>query len=612
MTRADEPRRVITGTTARRRDGYVPIRDYAAIGDGRTVALVALDGSIDWLCLPNLDSPSVFGTLLDAERGGRFAMAPESPFEAERRYLPETNVLETTFRTAEGVARVIDAMTLPGDGLGPVRELARRIEGLSGTVSLAWSLEPRFRYGTSVPTLGWRSGHAVAQTGSDAVALSAWGAGAPEVGNGSTTGRFEAREGERALLALSTAHQEPLVFPTRGDVEDRVDRTISFWRDWAGKREYPGQWRDAVLRSALALKLLVFSPSGAIAAAPTTSLPETIGGERNWDYRFAWIRDSAFTLEAFLDLGCPAEAHAFVWWLLHASQVTHPRLEVLYELDGGNHARERVLELEGYRGSRPVRVGNEAVDQRQLDIYGDLFQTIWLYVEHGNELGLETGRRLAATADLVCDVWRERDRGLWEVRSEPRHFIQSKMLCWVALDRACRLAAAGHLPGKHAERWREEADAVREFVEERGFSEEKGSYVRCSESDELDASLLLGVLMGYANADHPRMAGTIDAIRRELGRGPFIRRYTGEDGLSGEEGAFLCCSFWLVEALARAGRLDAASELMDSLLELANDVGLYAEEIDPETGEFLGNFPQGLTHLALVSAAVAHARAEAS
>jgi GH15 family glucan-1,4-alpha-glucosidase len=603
----------VSGSFAgKRRDGYVPIRDYAAIGDGRTVALVALDGSIDWLCLPNLDSPSVFAAILDAERGGRFALAPESRFEAERRYLTETNVLETTFRTSEGVVRVTDALTLPGDELGPAREIARRIEGLAGTVPLAWSAEPRFGYGTRAPVFGWRHGLAVAHAGSDAVALSAWKAGRPELRDGSISGHFEVRQGERALLALSTAHQEPLVFPERGHVESRLDRTVSFWREWARKREYAGPWREAVLRSALALKLLVFSPSGAIAAAPTTSLPETIGGERNWDYRFAWIRDSAFTLEAFLDLGCPAEAHAFVWWLLHASQRTPGRLRVLYQLDGGNHARERMLELEGHRGSGPVRVGNGAVDQRQLDIYGDLFQTVWLYVESGSELDGDTGRRLAATADLVCDLWRERDRGLWEVRSEPQHFIQSKMLCWIALDRACRLAEAGHLPGEGAERWRREADAVREFVEDRGFSLEKGSYVRSAESDELDASLLVGALMDYCSPDHPRMAGTIDAIRRELGHGPFIRRYTGVDGLPGEEGAFLCCSFWLVEALALAGRLDEAAELMGSLLELANDVGLYSEEIDPRTGEFLGNFPQGLTHLALVSAAVAHARAESS
>ena len=593
-----------------RERGYAPIRSYAAIGDGRTTALVALDGSIDWLCLPGLDSPSVFAAILDAERGGRFALAPATPFETERRYLPGTNVLETTFRTGDGAVRVTDAMTLPVAGIGPQREVARRVEGLSGSVSLEWSAEPRFHYGTREARLGRRNGLAVADAGADALAVRAWEAGEAELREGSIAGRFDVREGDRALLALSSAHQEPLVYGSRDEVEQRLDGTIAFWRDWSEKRDYQGPWKDEVVRSVLALKLLVYSPSGAIAAAPTTSLPETLGGERNWDYRFAWIRDSAFTLEALLDLGCPAEAHAFFWWLMHASQLTHPRLQVLYQLDGGNRAPERELSFEGYRGSRPVRIGNGAVEQRQLDIYGDLFQAVWVYVERGNELDRENGERLAETAGLVCDVWRERDRGLWEVRSDPVHFIQSKMMCWVALDRAVRLAERGELPREHAARWRREADAIRAFVEEQGFSEAKGSYVRFAGSEELDASLLLGSLMGYCDGDDPRMAGTIDAIRRELGHGRYVHRYTGEDGLEGEEGAFLCCSFWLVEALARSGRADDATELMGSLLELGNDVGLFAEEIDPRTGEFLGNFPQGLTHLALVSAAVACARAE--
>jgi GH15 family glucan-1,4-alpha-glucosidase len=593
-----------------REDGYAPIRSYAAIGDGRTTALVALDGSIDWLCLPDIDSPSVFAAILDAERGGCFALAPATPFEAERRYLPGTNVLETTFRTAEGAVRVTDAMTLPLAGIAPLREVARRVEGLSGTVSLEWTVEPRFHYGMQAARLGRRNGLAVADAGSDAVAVRAWEAGEAELGDGSIAGRFEIRGGERALLALSATHQEPLVFGSRDEVERRLDGTIDFWRGWAEKRDYEGPWKEAVLRSVLALKLLIYSPSGAIAAAATTSLPETLGGGRNWDYRFAWIRDSAFTLEALLDLGCPAEAQAFLWWLMHASQLTHPRLQVLYQLDGGDRAPERELSLKGYRGSRPVRIGNGAVDQRQLDIYGDLFQAVWVYVERGNEIDREARGRLAATAGLVCEIWRERDRGLWEVRSDPVHFVQSKMMCWVALDRAVRLAERGQLPREHAARWRQEADVLRDFVEEQGFSEARGSYVRFAGSEELDASLLLGSLMGYCDGDDPRMVGTIDAIQRELGHGPYVHRYTGEDGLEGEEGAFLCCSFWLVEALARAGRAGDAAELMESLLELANDVGLYAEEIDPRTGEFLGNFPQGLTHLALVSSAVACARAE--
>jgi GH15 family glucan-1,4-alpha-glucosidase len=601
----------VTADPQRDRSGFAPIREYAAIGDGRTVALVALDGSIDWLCLPDLHSPSVFATLLDPERGGRFALAPAAPFEAERRYLPGTNVLETTFHTAGGVVRVTDALSLSDTSLGPLREVARRIEGLAGSVPLAWSVEPRFGYGARSGRLGLRDGVPVAAAGSDAVAVSSWEAGEPELGADAISGSFEARGGERSLLVLGAAHQEPLVLPSRDAAEARLDRTIAFWGDWTGKREYDGPWKDQVLRSALALKLLVYAPSGAIAAAPTTSLPETIGGERNWDYRYSWIRDSAFALEALTDLGCPAEATAFFWWLLHAGQLTHPRLQVLYGLDGSPDADERELPLAGYRGSRPVRVGNDAVDQRQLDIYGDLFQTVFLYVERGFDLDADTGARLAETADHVCSIWREPDRGLWEVRSDPVHFTQSKMMCFVALDRAGRLADAG-LVDDGRERWAPEARAVQEFVETRCWSEEKRSYTRAAGSDELDASLLLGSLLEYCSPDSPRMLATIDALRRELGDGPFLARYSGEDGLTGEEGVFLACSFWLVEALARARRLDEAAEVMESLLGHANDVGLYAEELDPSTGEFLGNFPQGLTHLGLVSAAAAFERAESA
>jgi GH15 family glucan-1,4-alpha-glucosidase len=595
-----------------REDGYAPIRDYAALGDGRTTALVARDGAIDWLCLPNMDSPSVFGALLDAEKGGRFGLAPTEPFESERRYVPDTNVLETTFRTATGSVRVTDALAIPSEGLEPLREVVRRVEGLSGAVELEWAVEPRFAYGTRAPRLGRRNGVSVAEAAGDAVSVRAWDAGEPEIADGAISARFEAREGSRSLVVLAAAHQEPLVLPGREESERRLDATVRFWQEWVRERGYEGPWRDEVVRSALALKLLVYSPSGAIVAAATTSLPEVLGGERNWDYRYAWVRDAAFTLESLLDLGCPAEAHAFFWWLLHASQITHPRLLVLYRVDGSAHAGESELPLSGYRGSSPVRVGNEAIEQRQLDIYGDLFETVWAYFRRGNAVDRETGKRLAETADLVCRIWRDRDRGLWEVRSEALHFTQSKMMCWVALDRAVRLAEAGVVPAERAAAWRQEADELRAFVETRCFSEEKKSYVRAADGDELDAGLLLASLRGYAGGREERVQGTIDAIRRELADGPFVRRYTEEDGLEGEEGSFLACSFWLVEALGRAGRRDEAAALMEELLPLANDVGLYAEQIDPKTGELLGNFPQGLTHLGLVSAAVACAEEDAS
>jgi GH15 family glucan-1,4-alpha-glucosidase len=591
---------------------YVPIGDYAAIGDGRTAALVARDGSIDWLCLPDLDSPSVFASVLDSEHGGRFALEPEAPSRSERRYLPDTNVLETTFTTGQGVVRVTDALALPDSALGPARELIRRVDGVAGAVPMRWQITPAFGYGASAPRFERRGATPVALAGRDALAVCSWDAGDPEVGERSICGRFEAGPSGSALIALCAAHQEPLVFPEREAVERRLAATAGYWQRWAAERSYDGPWRDAVIRSALALKLLFYAPSGAIAASVSASLPEEIGGERNWDYRFSWIRDSAFTLDALVQLGCPSEAEAFFWWLLHASQLTHPRLRVLYRLDGGDRAPERTLDLEGYRGSRPVRVGNAAATQSQLDIYGALVQTAWLYTQAGGRIDRDTGRRLAGIADLVCRIWREPDSGIWEVRSAPSHFTHSKMMCWVALDRAARLADAGHVPARHAAVWRGEAHAIREFVETRCWSELRGAYSRDAGGSELDASVLLGVVLGYDAPDPGRLTATVLALRRDLGRGPLMRRYSGEDGLPGDEGAFLCCSFWLADALARIGRPAEAAALMDELLELSNDVGLYAEELDPQSGELLGNIPQGLVHLALINAAVSIANASAS
>jgi GH15 family glucan-1,4-alpha-glucosidase len=594
-----------------RRDGFLPIRDYAAIGDGRTVALVGRDGAVDWLCLPDVDSASVFAALLDPERGGRFTLAPSVAFESERRYVPQTNVLETTFTTATGVVRVTDAMTLPRGGLVPYRELVRRVEGLAGDVPMRWSVEPRFAYGARRRPFALHGGVPVAAYGRDAVAVLAWDAGAIELGNDAVEGRFSSRSGKSSLLVLSAAHKEPLVFPPRHEVESRLEGTVASWQTWTSERSYDGRWTDAVLRSALALKLLVFAPSGAIAAAATTSLPEEIGGLRNWDYRFSWPRDAAFTLEALLALGCGGEARAFFSWLLHASQLTHPRLQVLYRLNGRADAEEQELPLAGYRRSVPVRVGNGAAEQLQLDVYGEVLAAAALYAHSAGGLDRDHGRRIAQIADLVCDLWREPDAGIWEVRAQATHFIESKMMCAVALDHAVALAEARYLPAAGVGRWHQERAAVRDFVEQHGYSEAKGSYTRAAGVDDLDASLLLAVLAGYDRPNAPRLIGTVDAIRRELANGPFVQRYGSGDGVPGEEGAFVACSFWLATALARQGRVEDASALMDELVELANDVGLYAEEIDPASGNFLGNFPQGLSHLALINAAVAIAEATA-
>jgi len=335
------------------RDPYVPLADYAVIGDGRTAALVSRDGSVDWWCLPNLDSPSVFGAILDADRGGRWVLSPEDAAQIDRHYLPDTNLLETTYSTPTGRVRVTDVMTLPGGGLTPFRELARCVDGLAGRVTMRWRLEPRFGYGIARTRIEPRTPCPVATSGNSAMATCVRGTGNVEIEDGAIGGRFEARAGTRSTLAAVAAHGEPLVFPSRDDVEGRIEATAAFWRDWSARLDYRGPWRDAVVRSALALKLLVFAPSGAIAAAPTTSLPEAIGSERNWDYRFSWIRDSAFTLESLLQLGCHTEARAFFWWFMHATQRTLPRLHALYRLDGASHMPERTLPLAGYRDSRP-------------------------------------------------------------------------------------------------------------------------------------------------------------------------------------------------------------------------------------------------------------------
>jgi GH15 family glucan-1,4-alpha-glucosidase len=353
------------------------------------------------------------------------------------------------------------------------------------------------------------------------------------------------------------------------------------------------------------LKAFTFAPSGASVAAPTTSLPEEVGGERNWDYRFCWIRDSNFMIDALLELGCYEEARALFWWFMQATALTEPELHVLYRLDGGLASTDRELPLTGYRGSHPVRVGNSAVEQRQLDMYGELLETAWLYSEGQHRLDRDTGGVLARVADYVCRVWREPDAGIWEVRNGPFHFTHSKVMCWTALDRAVRLAERGELPKRSIETWKRERAAIGRFVEERCWSDRLGSYTRSAGDDLVDASLLMLPIVRYGDPRGPRIQGTIDAVTRALRHGDFVYRYRADDGVRGHEGAFLNCSFWLVSALARAGRTAEASELMERLVARANDVGLYAEEVDPCSGAFLGNFPQGLAHLSLIDAAIA-------
>ena len=591
------------GVPPRRTDGFAPLRSYASLGDGRSVALVAEDGAIDWLAWPDLDSDAFLSALLDPERGGSFALAPVERCTVRRRYLPGTDVLETVFHTASGSVRLLDALTFRGRALGPMRELQRRVEGLTGTVAMAWSVQPRFGFGQRRVRFGRRAGVPVATAGAAAVAVLTVNAGMPSTADGHVHGAFTTTAGSRSVVALCGSFGEPLVLPTAADLEERFDFTVAEWRRWSGTLAGQGPWRESVLRSALVLKSLVFSPSGAVAAAATTSLPELPGGERNWDYRFSWVRDASFTLGTLLRLGCTQEAEAYFWWLLQATQLTHPRLQPLYRLDGGPRTRERELPMRGYRDSRPVRVGNAAAAQLQLDSYGELLDCAWLHVQAGGRLDPDVGRRLAQVADLVAGSWREPDAGIWEVRSAPRRFTHSTMMCWVALDRADRMAARGLLPSGRQSHWRDEAAACAAFVEQHCYSTTMGCYTRSAGGDDLDASVLLGLLAGYGDPRSERWRATVAAIRRELGHGDLVQRYTGDDGLAGGEGAFVACAFWLAQALARTGQVAEAAALLDRLVALTNDVGLLAEEIDPLTGDFLGNLPQGLSHLALVSAA---------
>ncbi|MFL5966180.1 MAG: glycoside hydrolase family 15 protein [Gaiellaceae bacterium] len=588
-----------------RTDGYAPIEDYAAIGNGETVALVARDGSIDWLPLPRLDSQTVFARILDPERGGAFELAPEGAFEVERRYRGDSNVLETTFTTTGGVVRVTDAITLDNGGLLPWFELARRVEGVSGRVPMRWRIAPRLGAGEDeeeVTIIRVRDA-VVAKTRERYLAVQAFDAGDLNHTTNTIGGAFETHEASRALLVLRSAHDEPIPFPRRDWVERRVDGTADDWQRWLADAGVDGEWRDATRRSALVLRLLTYVPSGGVAAAATTSLPEAIGGDRNYDYRYGWVRDTAYTLDALLNLGLLVQVHASLTWLLDAIARTSPKVSVFYDLDGETTSGEKIVELAGYRGSRPVRRGNEAAGQRQLGSYGDLLETAELYVRDGNSLDNATRARLTSAIDHLVSIRDDKDSGIWELPDE-QHYTSSKLAAWTALDRALRLVDHGELPDGDADAWRDARRELREFVEYECWSDERRAYVMYPGTTKLDASVLRIVRMGFLEGSAERLHSTIDAVRDELSvdGGPLVYRYSGQEDV---EGAFVACSFWLVEALARAGRLDEATETMRAVVACANDVGLFAEEADARTGEFLGNFPQGLSHLALITAAAA-------
>jgi GH15 family glucan-1,4-alpha-glucosidase len=594
---------------------YQRIEDYGVIGNTRTVALVSTRGSIDWLCLPHFDSPSVFAAVLDDDKGGRFSISPAAErFSCKQLYWPDTNVLITRFLSEDGVAEMTDFMPR-GEGTPP-DEIVRTVNAVHGQVTFDLLCEPACDYAraagdtTVTPRGAVFRGPGITLALSSHVPLERTARG--------VRARFVLREGDRTTFVLRRCEAEACALaPSDEEAQQAFVETVSFWRKWLSRSTYRGRWREMVHRSALVLKLLTFEPTGAIVAAPTCGLPERIGGVRNWDYRYTWIRDAAFTLYAFLRIGFTEEARRFIEWLeaRSRSHVGEQPLQIVYRIDGGTDLTESNLDnLDGYRGSRPVHLGNGAYDQLQLDIYGELMDAVYLYNKYGLPISYELWRYLRLHVDWLCDNWRRDDAGIWESRGAPLQYVYSKFQAWVAVDRALRLAEKRSFPANRA-RWFAERDSIYLDIMTRGWNDKRGAFVQSYGSSALDASNLLMPLVFFVSPVDPRMLDTLSAIMRPPRDGGLLAdglvfRYDPErtaDGLPGTEGTFNMCTFWLVEALTRAGRadrtkLEQARLLFERMLGYANHLGLYAEQTGP-TGEALGNYPQALTHLALISAA---------
>jgi GH15 family glucan-1,4-alpha-glucosidase len=591
------------------------IGDYAIIGDCRAAALVSSAGSIDWLCLPHFSGPSVFAALLDRERGGLFSITPAGAFTASRGYLHGTAVLATTFETASGRARLIDLMPVveTASALRPMREVLRILEGVDGEVTLEARFAPRPNYARSRPrirsrrALGW-----ACLWGDELLLLQAEARLDLEPDVVAVAGQVSVRAGERIWFSLAYAKGDIGVIPPLGThALERLDSTVRWWTAWTARCAYRGAYRAAVERSAITLKLLTFALSGAVVAAPTTSLPEAVGGDRNWDYRYCWLRDAALTMRAFTGLGYREEADAFLRWLLHATRLTWPKLQIMYDVYGRTNLTEDELDhLAGYRASRPVRIGNGAHAQTQLDVYGEVVSAACHFVMRGGRLQADEARLLAGFGKTVCRCWREPDHGIWEIRGDRRHYTFSKVMCWAALDSLIRLHERGTVNIDLAG-FRRERDAIADMIETDGYNEALGSYAGELGGSRLDAALLLMGCIGYRDPAHPRMRGTVDRIRERLGRNGLLYRYEqGYDGMAAPEGAFGICTFWAVDNLAKRGDVTDAHEAFRQVVACANDVGLFAEEIDVATGAALGNFPQAFTHVGLINAAMALAEAE--
>jgi GH15 family glucan-1,4-alpha-glucosidase len=584
-------------SASRDADGYLPLEEYGALGDGRAVALSGADGSIDWWCVPNMDSAPLFDRMLAPDEGGRFLVSPVLPFTVERGYRHDSNVLETEFAVEGGRARLVESLNSSNAGRLPWAELARRMEGIEGEVAFRIELRLGRRANTASPYLMPRGKHDVFKVGgvlglllcSDTVRIEA-------KGDEAIVATVTVRAGERATVAIVAGEDEPLVVPPIETIDRRIDTSDDAWRTWVETLAVDGAHRDTLVRSALALKLLLYSPTGAIAAAATSSLPERIGGPKNWDYRYAWIRDAGYSIKAFLRIGAFPEAKAGLTWLLHRLGSGVPR--VCYTLTGEPVPPPERIDLPGYKGSTPVVIGNLAGAQHQHGIYGDIFETAGRFVATGNILDPQSAETLSHLADECADRWRLPDAGIWEL-AEPQHYTMSKISCWQALQRAVELVDAGQLPATCRERWLRERDRIEAWIGEHCWSEARGAYLLHPDCDRLDASIALAARFRFDGEE--RLRRTLDAIDRELGAGAFHYRYSGARD---EEACFLACTFWMVEARALLGERDVAMRTLTRALDAldSHGCGTYAEMIDPDTGAYLGNLPQGLTHLAVIEA----------
>ncbi len=599
---------------------YQPIENYGIIGNMRTVALVGMNGSIDWYCHPQFDSPSIFGAILDDKKGGRFQISAGGNVVRHKQfYWPSTNVLVTRFLLGDGIAELEDFMPvgLTSDSPGAHR-ICRRIRCVRGAVPISVSCRPAFDYGRQIHDTQIETHGATFKGSSLSLALSA-SVPLSKDGQGGVSAEFVLAEGKSQVFILRDDCADGVPCPpSEKEAEEILQGTVKFWHDWLSSCTYHGRWRDQVQRSALALKLLTFQPTGAIIAAPTTSLPEVIGGARNWDYRYTWIRDAAFTVYAFLRIGFRDEAAAFMSWIRdYASKHVNPKTAgaVVLTIEGGTQLPEQTLDhWEGYRGSRPVRIGNAAVSQFQGDIYGEFMDAFYLSNKYVSPTSYDVWVKIRKRLDWICENWQLPDAGIWEMRNRQEHFVYSKVMNWVALDRGLRLADKRALPADRA-KWMRERDRIYEEVMTQGWNEKRQAFTQFYGSEDLDASLLIMPLVFFMAPTDPRMISTINAILKNPRDGGLVSdslvyRYPPQpriDGLPGEEGTFNMCSFWLVEALTRAGqadpeKLDHARLLFERVLGYANHLGLYAEQTGPQ-GEALGNFPQAFTHLALISAA---------